>query len=50
MRQVRIGVTEKNRNPYWDMVNAGWLDAAAKLDLSVEIAAPESEDIHRLNS
>jgi len=44
MSTLTIGVAEKNRNPYWDMVNAGWSDAAERLDLSVNITAPESEN------
>lgn len=45
MKPVRVGVTEKNRDPYWDMVNAGWHDAASRLDLSLRIDAPEKEDV-----
>lgn len=45
MRPVRIGITEKNLNPYWDMVNAGWYEAARRLDLELRIDAPDSEDI-----
>lgn len=44
-RPVRIGVTEKNRGTYWDMVNAGFHDAASHLGLEVDIRAPEFEDI-----
>ncbi|WP_022885298.1 substrate-binding domain-containing protein [Glaciibacter superstes] len=42
---IRVGVVEKNRSPYWDMVNAGWLDAASALGLDLVIRAPEHEDI-----
>lgn len=45
MTPVRIGITEKNRNLYWDMVNAGWYDAARRLDLDLRIDAPGNEDI-----
>jgi ribose transport system substrate-binding protein len=44
-QKLRIGVVEKNRNPYWDMVNAGWADAAARLDLQLDIRAPEAENV-----
>lgn len=44
-QRIRIGITEKNQNPYWDMVNAGWQDAAASLGMDLLIEAPESEDI-----
>jgi ribose transport system substrate-binding protein len=44
-RRIRVGVTEKNRNPYWDMVNAGWHDAAEALGLDLLIESPEGEDI-----
>ncbi len=40
-----VGVTEKNLNPYWDMVNAGFHDAGVRLGLSIRIAAPAYEDI-----
>jgi ribose transport system substrate-binding protein len=43
-RRIRVGVTEKNLNPYWDMVNAGWQDAAEALGLDLVIEAPPSED------
>lgn len=46
-RTIRVGVVEKNHNPYWAMVNAGWNDAAERLGLEVEIEAPEHEDIER---
>ncbi len=45
MKPIRVGVTEKNQNPYWDMVNAGWRDAAEQLGLSVRIDAPPHEDV-----
>jgi ribose transport system substrate-binding protein len=45
MTPIKVGVTEKNQNPYWDMVNAGWRDAADRLDLALEIAAPPVEDV-----
>lgn len=45
MRPIRVGVTEKNRNPYWDMVNAGWADAAERLGMTLRIDAPHSEDV-----
>ncbi|HEY4224765.1 MAG TPA: substrate-binding domain-containing protein [Pseudolysinimonas sp.] len=45
MNQLTVGVIEKNRNPYWDMVNAGWTDAAGLLDLGLRIDAPPSEDV-----
>jgi ribose transport system substrate-binding protein len=44
-RKIRVGVVEKNRSPYWDMVNAGWFDAAAALGLDLDIRAPEHEDV-----
>jgi ribose transport system substrate-binding protein len=44
-RRLRIGVVEKNQNPYWEMVNAGWADAAAALSLDLDIRAPQSEDL-----
>jgi ribose transport system substrate-binding protein len=45
MMPVRIGITEKNQNPYWEMVNAGWRAAAARLDLTLRFDAPPSEDV-----
>lgn len=42
---IRVGVVEKNCNPYWDMVNDGWLDAAERLGLELDFRAPEHEDI-----
>lgn len=45
LRPVRVGVTEKNRHPYWDMVNAGWGDAAEAFGLELRIDAPPSEDV-----
>lgn len=45
MTPIKVGVTEKNQNPYWDMVNAGWRDAAGRLDLELEIAAPPAEAV-----
>ncbi|MBB5791241.1 substrate-binding domain-containing protein [Jiangella mangrovi] len=44
-RKVRVGVTEKNQHAYWDMVNAGWHDAAGALGLDLRIEAPPSEDV-----
>ncbi|PJJ55213.1 substrate-binding domain-containing protein [Compostimonas suwonensis] len=44
-RTVRIGITEKNQHAYWDMVNAGWRDAAEALGLELRIDAPPSEDV-----
>jgi ABC-type sugar transport system substrate-binding protein len=44
MDEFVIGITEKNRNPYWDMVNAGWADAAQELGVRLRIEAPENED------
>lgn len=43
-RPIRVGITEKNQHPYWDMVNAGWHDAAAELGLDLRIDAPPAED------
>ncbi|MEU4477755.1 substrate-binding domain-containing protein [Micromonospora sp. NPDC023966] len=45
MKPLRVGITEKNRNPYWDMVNAGWRDAADRLALDLAIDAPTHEDV-----
>ncbi len=45
LHPVRVGITEKNRNPYWDMVNAGWSDAAEAFGLQLQIDAPPSEDV-----
>lgn len=45
LRPVRVGITEKNANPYWDMVNAGWADGAQALGLELRIDAPEREDV-----
>jgi ribose transport system substrate-binding protein len=45
VKPIRVGVTEKNRNPYWDMVNAGWTDAADRLGISLHIDAPPGEDV-----
>jgi ribose transport system substrate-binding protein len=45
VEQIRVGITEKNRNPYWDMVNAGWSDAAERLGMTLRIDAPPKEDV-----
>ncbi|QRP48462.1 hypothetical protein [Amycolatopsis sp. FDAARGOS 1241] len=44
-RRLRITVVEKNRGPYWDMVNAGWRDAAERLGLDLIIEAPVYEAV-----
>ncbi|MFI5610206.1 substrate-binding domain-containing protein [Amycolatopsis sp. NPDC051903] len=44
-RRLRIAVVEKNRGPYWDMVNAGWRDAAERLGLDLIIEAPVYEAV-----
>lgn len=41
----RVGVVEKNRASYWDMVNSGWHDAAERLGLELDIRAPEHENL-----
>ncbi len=42
---LRIALIEKNRGAYWDMVNAGALDAARRLGVAVSTDAPEYESI-----
>lgn len=44
-RPIRVGIVEKNRSPYWDMVNAGWTDAASELGLDLVFRAPDHEDV-----
>lgn len=41
---LRVGVVEKNQNPYWDSVNAGWFSAGARLGLDIDLRAPLHED------
>lgn len=45
MQRFRIGITEKNQGEYWGLVNAGWHDAADRLGLDLQFAAPKSEDV-----
>ncbi|MEW2508253.1 substrate-binding domain-containing protein [Amycolatopsis sp. NPDC047767] len=44
-RRLKIAVIEKNRGPYWDMVNAGWRDAAERWGFDVVFEAPEYESV-----
>ncbi|MET7990827.1 substrate-binding domain-containing protein [Amycolatopsis sp. NPDC005232] len=44
-RRLTIAVIEKNRGPYWDMVNAGWRDAAERWGLDVVFEAPAYESV-----
>ncbi|WP_326836856.1 substrate-binding domain-containing protein [Amycolatopsis rhabdoformis] len=44
-RRLTIAVIEKNRGPYWDMVNAGWRDAAERWGLDLVFEAPEYESV-----
>jgi ribose transport system substrate-binding protein len=45
VRRVRIGVSEKNRDPYWALVNRGLHDAASRCGAEVVILAPADEDV-----
>lgn len=42
---MRIGICEKNRDPYFDIVNRGFLTAGRRLGFESVIVAPGSEDI-----
>ncbi|GAA5187235.1 sugar-binding protein [Rugosimonospora acidiphila] len=42
---ARIALIEKNRGAYWDMVNAGALDAGRRLGVTVLADAPEYESL-----
>lgn len=41
---IRIGVSEKNHDPYWDVLNRGFEDAAERLGVLIDIRAPRTED------
>lgn len=45
MKKLIFGVSEKNQNDYWEIVNAGFLECAKRLDLEFIIKAPPSEDV-----
>ena len=50
MKTLRIGVVEKNQNPYWDRINAGWQHAASALNMNLNIRAPKHENIDEQRS
>ncbi len=45
MKKLIFGISEKNQNEYWEIVNAGFLECAKRLNLEFIIKAPPSENI-----
>jgi ribose transport system substrate-binding protein len=41
--RLRIAVSEKNQDPYWDVLNRGFYDAAGRLGVELDIRAPRLE-------
>jgi ribose transport system substrate-binding protein len=45
MEKLVFGISEKNQNEYWDIVNAGFLECGKRLNLEFIFKAPPSENI-----
>lgn len=45
MEKLVFGISEKNQSEYWEIVNAGFLEGAKRLNLEFIIKSPPSEDI-----
>ncbi len=45
MEKLVFGISEKNQNEYWEIVNAGFLECGNRLNLEFIFKAPPSENI-----
>jgi ribose transport system substrate-binding protein len=45
LKKIILGISEKNQSEYWEIVNAGFLECAKRLNLEFIIKAPPSENI-----
>lgn len=45
MKKLIFGISEKNQSEYWEIVNAGFLKCAKRLNLEFIIKAPPSENV-----